>query len=227
MADGFIQVAPDSTGSKLQTYTRTVGGQTVHVQAVTEDSVRTRTGFYRGADGTAGGLTVLATAHAATAGFLWLFNPVASTVAVAVKAAQFTFGNSAATAAINSPRINVERMTATGTLTATAITVAQRVRTTTQGNTADTATPQAKLVTATTGLTPTAGPIIRSWQLPADSTAVGMYGGVFDWDPDTEDDEMILAPGEGIVWRQADNGNTTTDTRRISISVVWEEFTAP
>jgi len=34
MADSFIQVAPDSTGKKMQTYENTVSGQTVEAEAV-------------------------------------------------------------------------------------------------------------------------------------------------------------------------------------------------
>lgn len=34
MADGYIQVAPDSTGKKLQTFDNTIGGNDVHAEAV-------------------------------------------------------------------------------------------------------------------------------------------------------------------------------------------------
>lgn len=34
MADAFVQVIPDSTGKKVQTYENTVGGQTVEAQAM-------------------------------------------------------------------------------------------------------------------------------------------------------------------------------------------------
>lgn len=34
MSDQYVQVAPDSTGKKVQTYENTVGGQTVEAQAI-------------------------------------------------------------------------------------------------------------------------------------------------------------------------------------------------
>ena len=225
MAEAFVQVAPDSTGAKLHTISKTVGANTVHNQVVHTASPRTRVGFYFGSSGL---ITLAAAADAATAGKLWLYNPVGSTTAISLKRAKVSTQGGGALAATTPIMITAERMTATGTLTATPITVAQRVRTTIQGETLDPATPVAKLITATTGLTPAAGAVARSFLsvVSMSATATGTYSGpgVEVWDPDEEGSEIILAAGEGVVFRQS--AGVTSETRRLTIDLAWEEFTA-
>jgi hypothetical protein len=123
MADSFVQVAPDSTGAKMQTSTKTVNAQTVHRQVVTPMSMRTRTGLYRGYDGVAAGQSVLATAHTTLAttagtGFFFLTNAVGSTTAVAVKKLTMAFGATAVTTMPTSPRIVLSKFQFTGTISA-------------------------------------------------------------------------------------------------------------
>lgn len=223
MADSFITVAPDSTGKQLQTTTKTVNSQTVHRQVITTASARTRVGLYRVH---AGVFTILVTAHAATAGFWWLINPVGSSVAVSVKKVTFSSQHGSALATPTSPRVTLERTTFTGTASGATVTPAKRVRTAVAGLAAD-ATAVASVRTASTGLTLTAGEQYKAF-LPvvALTTAAANAAGTDEYDPADEDAELILAAGEGIICRQADGG-TTSDTRRVIMNITWEEFTAP
>jgi hypothetical protein len=224
MADSFVQVAPDSTGARMQTTTKTVNAQTVHRQVVSNASQRTRVGFYRVHTGV---FLVQAAAHAATVGFWWLINPVGSTVAVSVKKVSFASQHGTALATPTSPRITLERVTFTGTASGAVVTPAKRVRTSVAGLTAE-ATNVASLRTASTGLTLTAGEVYKAFLPVFAVTATVATGpaGTDDYDPSLEDDELVLAAGEGIVCRQPDAG-TTSDTRRCVFNVTWEEFTAP
>lgn len=223
MAASIVRVAPDSTGKMLRTISVVVGANTVEEQVVVVTSARTRTGMYRVATGAH---VVLATAHAATAGFWWLINPVGSGVAVALKRVAFMSQHGSVLATPTSPRITLERVTLTGTATGASITPSRRVRTAVAGLPAD-ATPVGSLRTASTGLTLTAGEAFRQFFPVAALTAVAAVPpGEDDHAPDMEDEETILAAGEGIVCRQADAG-TTGDTRRFVTNLAWEEFTAP
>jgi hypothetical protein len=196
---------------------------------------RTRLGLYRVTDATASGTAVLLAAHTALAttagtGFLFITNPTASTVAMSVKAIQLSISANAATAALTTPRVAINRFQFTGTITYTpagGIGPALRVRAAGFGLAADAAA-VGRVGTAITGQTTTASSVfpVRSWLVPAILTAVGTYGVTYMWDPDVEDDEIILGPGEGLAIQQMDAG-TTSDPRRIAISATWEEFTAP
>jgi len=225
MAEAFVQVAPDSTGAKLHTVSKVVGANTVHNQVVIPTSPRTRVGFYFGSSGL---ITLAAAADAATAGKLWLVNPTTSTTAVALKRVKVSTQGGGALAATTPIMITAERCLLTGTLTATPIIVAPRVRTAIQGETADPSIPVAKLITATTGLTMTASATARSFLsvVSMSATATGTYSGpgVEVWDPDEEGSEFIMAPGEGVVFRQS--AGVTSETRRLTIDLAWEEFTA-
>lgn len=223
MADSFVRVAPDSTGKLLRTVSTVVGGDLVEEQVVVVTSARTRTGMYRASTGAH---VVLAPAHAATAGFWWLLNPVGSGVAVALKRVVFMSLHGSVLATPTSPRIILERVTFTGTASGAQVAPSRRVRTAVAGLSAD-ATPVGSLRTASTGLALTAGEAFRQFFPVAALTAVGAVPPAVDHhNPTSEDEEIVLAAGEGIVCRQADAG-TTGDTRRFITDVVWEEFTAP
>src|SRR5574337_1644168 len=99
--------------------------------------------------GSSGRLAVLASAHGATAGFLWLINPVGSTKTLRLKKIKLKATPVDTTAFVSAPRITAERITFTGTLTATLIVAAKK------NSSQPTAT--AKMAAATTGITPTAG----------------------------------------------------------------------
>jgi hypothetical protein len=223
MADDFIQVAPNSTGAKLRTVSSTVGANTVHEQFVITTSPRTRVGQWLA---NAGAFTVQAGGHTATSGFWWLINPVGSSVAVAVRRVRFVSQMGGVTATPTSPRITIERMTFTGTASGAVVVPAKRVRTAIAGEVAD-PTNTATIRTASTGLTITAGEVIRAFFPVASATAVGFTAPAVDeWYPIAESGQLILAPGEGIVARQPDAG-TSSDTRRITFDLTFEEYTAP
>jgi len=163
-----------------------------------------------------GRLAVLAAAHASTAGFWWLINPVGSTVLVVIKKMLVTAVPVAVTAFASSPRITLERVTFTGTATGAQITAAKRDSTD--------ATATATIRTASTGLTLTAGAAFADFTVPAVLTAVGVAV-PYDqplYDDTDEDDYTVLRAGEGVVLRQADAG-TTSDTRIVMAYGSWEE----
>jgi hypothetical protein len=165
--------------------------------------------------GSSGILTILAAAHASTAGFLWLINPIGSPVSIYFRKCNFTSATTTALATLSSPRVTMERVTFTGVASGTQITPAKRA-------TSD-AAPQGKLLSTSTGLTLTAGPIATAFAVVNNQTAVGTTQ-PSEQILDTKDDDglLVLAPGEGLVWRQADAG-TTSDTRKINIDLKWEE----
>lgn len=186
-------------------------------------SARTRVGLYRAQTGAH---LVLAAADTSTVGRWWLINPVGSTVAVSVKKVVFSSQLGSASVATTSPRIQIERTSFTGTASGAQITPAKRVRTTVAGLTAD-AAPSATVRTASTGLTLTAGEAVEAWLPISAATGAGYVAtGTAVWECNLEDEELILAAGEGIVCRQADAGSAG-DTRRFVTTVTWEEFTAP
>lgn len=162
-----------------------------------------------------GRLAVLASAHASTAGFMWLINPVGSGKVAQVRTINISFAPTAASAFISSPRLTVERVTFTGTASGAAITVGQR-------NSSDGA-PACSVRTASTGLSLVAGAVMFSTVCPSVMTAVGPWVIEEDWNPHDSNDYILLRPGEGLVFRQADNG-TTSDTRSATIDLIWGEY---
>lgn len=163
-----------------------------------------------------GRLTVLAAAHAATAGFFWLINPVGSGVTCVLKKLMAMAVPTAITAFPSAPRVTAERVTFTGTASGAQLTAAKRDSTD--------ANAVCTLRTASTGLTLTGGAVITSFFVPPVLTGVGVAvpAEQYLYDSTDEDDYLVLRPGEGIVFRQADAG-TASDTRVIVISLSWEE----
>lgn len=164
-----------------------------------------------------------AAADAATAGRWWLINPVGSGIAIAVLRVYFYHAFTAAAAQLTIPRITLERVTFTGTASGASLTPSKRVRTTTQGQTAD-ATPVGSVRTASTGLTLTAGEIEHAALPPTALTAVGAVANSLSMYGVSErgEDALILAPGEGLVCRQADASATG---RSWLNTIDWSEFT--
>jgi len=211
MPDSSIVLPVDSTGKALRTFNRAAN---LHDQYVVTTNGRVVTGTYISQTGAH---VVLAAAHAATAaGFWFLTNPVGSTVLVALRRIEFASQMGSILVTATSPRLQAERFTFTGTSTGAVIVAAKQA-------TAD-ATQVARLASATTGLTPTAGAAVFAFLPVASATAVAFVAAaVADWNPDA-DGQVILAAGEGVVFRQADAG-TTADTRRFVTNIAWEEFT--
>lgn len=165
-----------------------------------------------------GRLTVGAAADAATAGRLWLINPVGSAILIEVRRVEFSSAPIAATAFVTSPRVTVERVTFTGTASGAQITPAQRDSTE--------ATLVGTLRTASTGLTLTAGAAAYGFTVVPILTAVGAaVPSLQEWEPN-EAGRIVLRAGQGIVIRQADAG-TTADTRSFVVNLAWAEYTVP
>jgi len=241
MADGVVQVAVDSTGKKIDTSKITVGANTVERQRIVVADPTTAAAMaavtnVAPANTTyalvtrqvrapllgsyyfeSGNLTILASAHASTAGFFWLVNPVGSAVILYLKKLIATTSPTAATAFVTAPRVTIERMTFTGTASGATLTPAKRDST----DAANTGT----LRTAITGMTPTAGAVLGDFTVNAILTAVGIASPLDQvfFEATRDDDDLIaMRAGEGLVFRQADAGSTS-DTRKIIISGQWEE----
>lgn len=203
---------PAVVGQRHATRTRTEDAVTKHFPRVLPEDNRVRSGVFACQTGIH---VVQAAAQAATAGFWWLINPVGSTVLVALRRVEFMTQIGTVLNTPTSPRIQLERVTFTGTPTGAQVTPA-RVRTADGANTAT-------LRTASTGLTLTAGAAIYAFMPVASQTAgSGIPPGQGDWNPDNNG-MIILAAGEGIVCRQPDAG-TASDTRRFVTNIAWEEF---
>lgn len=180
---------------------------------VIADSKKTLSGVYLFSSGNQ---SIGASAHGATAGFFWIINPVGSSKTIRIRKLRFTSAPTAATAFVSSPRVTIERMTFTGTSSGATITPTKR-------NSSDN-NATGLVITATTGLTPSAGAVARSFVVAPILTAVGAsVPSEQVYEPNQEQDMIILAAGEGIVCRQADAG-TTADTRKCVVDGTWEEY---
>lgn len=220
MGASYIQLPVDSAGKKLATRQRTIGANTVEEQYVLElTSERVRSGVYF-----ASILSVVqATAtNGTTSGFWWLYNPVGSSVLMALRRAVYTCQNgSPATATPTSPRTQLSLFTFTGTPGGAAITTGK----------ADSTYGAAAGILMSTQVTSavTLGAPIKSF-LPAFNQITGSGGPAAatfaDWDPASDDGMPLLRAGEGIACWQPDNGSTS-DVRRQVLNIAWEEFTIP
>lgn len=158
---------------------------------------------------------VLAAADAATVARWYLVNPIGSNITLRFRRIRFMSQLGSALAAATSPRLQLERFTFTGAPTGAVITPAKR-------KTAD-ATPVAIMTTANTGMVVTNGAVVGAFLPIASATAVGYTNATaIEWNADAERD-LLLAPGEGLLFRQPDAG-TTSDTRRFITSLTTEEF---
>lgn len=222
MAETPVGVTDQAAGTGvIEVRTRPERGTGLGVeQVVLPFSYRKRSGLYYAVPAQQ---TVLAAAHGATAGFVWLLNRSAAQM-VALRYIEISYNAGSALATPTAPVLQLERMTHTGTPSAGLVTPAKRVRTTQNGETAD-STNVGETRTATTGLTPAAGEVVWASSVPSAETGVGMYAFRDIWAPD-EDEQPILATGEGLVLRQATAG-TASDTRKFMVTLAWEEFTVP
>lgn len=163
-----------------------------------------------------GRLTILAAAHAATAGFFWIVNPVGSAVVVYVKHLRAQLSSTAATAFASAPRVTAERVTFTGSPSGATIAYALRDL--------NDAAAVSSVRTASTGLTLTAGAIVAGWVVPCVMTAVGISVPIEQLTVDAHDDDdlIVLRAGQGLVIRQPDAG-TASDTRLLTVDGQVEE----
>lgn len=163
-----------------------------------------------------GAMTVAAAADAAAAslgGRLWILNSGSNTLRIRKITFRSQLGSALATP--TSPRFTLERCTFTGTPSGGSLTAAKR-------RSAD-ATATGSIFTSMSGPTITKVADVASFFPIAGATAVG-YAPPAEahFEPGLED-YMDFASGEMLVIRQADAG-TASDTRRVTIDFVIEEF---
>lgn len=211
----FAQLPTDSgnTGKKMRTQTRTIGADTVHEHFFVPSSTRETLGHYVAHSGV---FTVQATAHTFPAGFFWFINPVGNTPKIAIKDIEVVSQLGSALAAPTSPRLMFSTFTFTGTASGASVTPGKL----------DSTMPSAtgSFRTASTGLTITKVADMLCSLPTASATAVGYAPPQLDeFHTDEEDSQIILRAGEGLAFWQPDAG-TTADTRRIIVTVKWEEF---
>jgi len=208
-----------NTGKNVRTQTRVVGADTVHEHFFIPTSKDSKVGFYPAHSGI---LTIPTSAHnGTTTGHLWLMNPVGSAVKGRLRRLRETAQVVSGAIDLTAPRQLFSLFTFTGTPSGATITPAKRDST----DAAATLT----LRTASTGITPTLGAIIRHTGIPsinatlASATVqVTLPPCIYPpWDPD-EEECTVLRAGEGIVLWSADA--STTANRRLFSDWAWEEF---
>lgn len=164
-----------------------------------------------------GNLTVVATAHAATVGFIYMYNPVASGKIVRCVLAKVISSMTTALATPTAPRITLERGTFTGTPSGAVIPVAK-------GDSVDVSN-VLYISLASTGATNGTPIPIGGKLVDANATITGNT-------PSTESillpvaediSDLVLRAGEYLLVRQADNG-TTSDTRKATFDMIFEEY---
>lgn len=206
-----------NTGKNVRTQTRVVGADTVHEHFFVPASERSKLGRFAGHSGN---LTVQAAAQTGAAtGFLWLINPVGSSVKLGVRKVNVQANLATLLSTPTVPRLLMSLVTFTGVASGATISPAKYDSTG--------VAPVGSLRTAATGLTITVGAAIRSALAPFSG---GTAGWTFlqsldeDWEFMAGDDgSLVLRAGEGIAFWQPDAG-TAADTRRWLIDLIWEEF---
>jgi hypothetical protein len=206
-----------NTGKKIRTKESVVGANTVEEYYFIPSSERSQLGNYKFS---VPAVAIPAAVHTGTTtGFMFLINPLTSTSTVSIDRMSLKH-NFSTTLAVDliAPILRLNRITFTGTLSAAAITPAKR-------KTAD-AAPQALLSAASTGLTVTNVATIYEWIGMTMDLVTGGAGHWIaqsdEWNPQGEDDELVLVPGEGIVlWSTF---AVTTGNRKLSINGAWKEF---
>lgn len=215
-------VLPDdatNTGKKVRTQTRVVGSDTVHEHFVIPVSPQAIKGIYHFCFTL---YTVAASAQNGTSAAIgWLQVPSTATINARLRFCQMAHTNTVATAIdhTSAPRIAVQRMTHTDGWSGATLNVAKRA-------TADSAN-QANIRTAATGTTVTLNATQLVWAslVPgADITTSGVLNIQFgeEWRPVLEDEYVVIAPGEGLVFYQIDAG-TTSDQRKTLVKGCFDE----
>jgi hypothetical protein len=212
----YVQLPTDAgnSGKKMRTIQRTVGADTVLEHYFIPGTPRQSVGHYRVHGGP---FTVVATAHTWPAGFMWFATPVGTANKMALERIRICSQHGSALATPTSPRIAISQFTFTGTFSGASLTPAKLDSTY--------AASAATVRTANTGAT-IAAEVARLFG-PMVTSALTAVGGVplsaFLWDENDWDKQPIVRAGEGVAIWQCDNG-TTSDTRRVTVDLQWEEF---
>lgn len=215
----FVQLPTDSgnTGKKVRTQSRVVGSDTVHEHYFISGRQALVTGVYRCAFVQS---TVLAAAqNGTTAGMLFMHMPSASTTRAArLRRFSITSQHSTALATPTAPRILLRKFTSAGALNTSLIT----------GTKVDSTMAAHSLLLSlvNTGTTVVHDGIgVGAAGLAGALTAVGAYEPCYKdiVDPASDEDEWtVMRPGEGLVAYQ-DTAGTTSDTRKFSMQMLWDE----
>ena len=211
----FVRLADDApnAGKKVRTDSRTVGADVVHHHWFVPISARAKKVFHYSPTQQ----SVQASAQdATTTGFFWMQNPAASTADLIIRRINLIFGTTnVLTSTV--PRIVLAKFTFTGTPSGATVTAARR-------KAAD--APQADMRTAVTGMAVTLGATIATFVVPQMHAAGQFFGPApQEWPGDAdpfEDNDIILAPGEGALLYQPDAG-TASDPRKFNLNLRAEE----
>jgi len=217
----MIQLPVDTgnAGKKKRTRTRTIGTDVVHEDFVVLSSARD---YGSKPLWESDNLTIpAAVQNGTTTGLVWLFNPIGSGKKIGIDRITISDQFTALAVDLVAGNISVNRFTYTGTPSGAALTPAAR------DSTDAAAVGSAR--TASTGMTVTLGARLYSKQT---QTMDLVTGGAGHWCPDqqefmpeSDDAQVILREGEGIVfWSSI---AVTTGNRRCVINGMWEEFTDP
>jgi hypothetical protein len=215
----FVQLPLDTgnTGKKKRTYSRTVGADTVHEDVVLIGDVREVTGVYKCSSGI---LTVpIAVHNGTTTGFIWLYNPVASTIRMQISRVSYRSQFTALAVDLLPGELETSRFTFTGVNSGTQRTPSKVDSTH--------ATNQGQMSTTWATAVATLGAEIESNFYQTMDLVTGGAGHwnplTIEWVPKHEHEQYILRPGEGIVvWHSA---AVTTANRRLIVQCDWDEFT--
>ena len=218
---GYVQLPVDTpnTGKKNRTQTKTVGSDTVHEHYVVPSPGYTQLGRYM-ASSTAP-RTVAATSQTpTTSGYVFLHMSTAATGVVGVLR-EVSIGWSQSGTPVPSPTaplIAVQKYTFAGAHNAATTFDIAKSQT-------SQAAPSANVRNAPTGTVLTIGNQIAALAVPAMESSVGTYGGyatIYRDDSLTRGNAVEFSTGEGIaVWQP--NAGTGSDTRVITIKMVWDE----
>jgi hypothetical protein len=213
-----IQLPLDTgnTGKKKRTQTRVVGADTVHTDYVIVEDPRSIVGRFKCSSGV---LTVPAAVHnGTTTGFIWLYNPVSSTILMQLSRLTYKHNFTALAVDLLVGELETSRFTFTGVNSGTQRTPA-KIRT-------SEAAAQGQMSTTWATAAATLGAELESNLYMTMDLVTGGAGHwnqqVDEWKPFDPNDELILAPGEGVVvWHAA---AVTTANRRLVINAEWSEF---
>jgi hypothetical protein len=213
----YVQLPADTgnLGKKVRTLTRQVGGDTVHEHYFVGGRRAEVLGVYRAA--LAQQTVLQAAQNGTTTGFLWLHVPAGvSGKRVRIRAIRVDSQHSTALATPTAPRLSIQRFTFTGTASWATVTPGK--------NDSDYPAPVLDLRTASTGLSVVLGASMAVVGICGALTAVGAWAPnkIEVVDVDDEDEWIVLSPGEGLVVYQ-ETGGTASDTRKVNISLVWDE----
>jgi len=211
-------ILPDdasNTGKKMRTISRVVGGQTVHEHYFVPSKGRNSTGYYMGHTGICALQQTVMTFG--TTQFFMFTMPTAATVAAAIRKIKVHSAGTTARVYILATRMMWSNFTFSGTPSGGA-TTCSRLDSTFPA-------PQLEARVALNGCTQSKiadlwGPIAI-----ASATVVGYYAPTDNELSMAEDEntQLIIRPGEGIGFWQADGG-LASDDRKANATVMWEEF---